>query len=80
MHIPLTVGLLDSLGRDIPLNESGDGTVVLHLREKQHEFVFNNIEEEPVVSLNRNFSAPVVVDYPYSKISFPPLFAHYSVP
>ncbi|PKL40529.1 MAG: aminopeptidase N [Spirochaetae bacterium HGW-Spirochaetae-1] len=63
MHMPLAVGLLDARGRDM-LGE--DGTVVLQIREREERFVFEGINEKPVPSLNRNFSAPVRIDYAWS--------------
>lgn len=63
-HIPLTVGLLDSRGKDMPLPlegevKAGETTRVLELTEAQQSFRLEGIEEEPVLSLLRNFSAPV---------------------
>jgi len=62
MHIPLKIGLLDSAGHGIPLQGSGpdgeDGSLVLHLTEAEQTFRFNNMLVEPVVSVNRGFSAP----------------------
>jgi aminopeptidase N len=62
MHMPLAVGLMARDGRDLPLQLAGGGTVergVLELRNGADVFVFENIDEPPVPSLNRNFSAPV---------------------
>ncbi|PAS96781.1 MAG: aminopeptidase N [Candidatus Dactylopiibacterium carminicum] len=39
---------------------------VLELREARQQFVFEDIDAEPVPSLLRGFSAPVVLDHPYS--------------
>ncbi len=59
-HIPIAVGLLGATGRDL-LDREPQGTAVLHLQEKQQEFVFQGITEAPVVSFLRDFSAPVRV-------------------
>lgn len=73
LHIPIRVGLLGADGRDLPLtleNESNDGaslasgkasdtTRVLHLRTAQQTFRFKNIPARPVISILRDFSAPV---------------------
>lgn len=62
MHIPLALGLVARDGRDLPLKLAGGGTVdrgILTLRNHAETFVFENIGEPPVPSLNRNFSAPV---------------------
>src|SRR5690606_5233078 len=60
-HIPVAVGLLDSQGRDIPLDGDGATTRVLELKEETQTFRFAGIAEKPVPSLLRNFSAPVVL-------------------
>lgn len=68
--LPLAMGLLDSKGQAmIPRLRSGEqadasGTVVLTLAEEEQEFLFEGIQEQPVLSFLRNFSAPVLVDYP----------------
>ena len=56
LHIPVAVGLLaKSDGRDL----LAPATQVLHLREAEQQFVFDNIAEPAVPSLLRGFSAPV---------------------
>jgi aminopeptidase N len=57
MHIPVRVALF---GRGSG-QRLGD-EVVLELREKQSEFTFENIDEPPVLSVLRSFSAPVIVE------------------
>ncbi len=62
MVIPLVVGLVGRDGRDLPLKLS-DGRMVesgVLIVEKPSEiFVFTDIAERPVLSLNRGFSAPI---------------------
>ena len=53
LHIPLAIGLLDSRGRDM------NGTRVLSIKKPRQTFVFENIRSRPVLSLLRDFSAPV---------------------
>jgi aminopeptidase N len=75
-HIPVAVGLLDSGGRDMPLVldsvEGGDEigaaptTMVLELTEQSQTFHFRNVREQPVPSVLRNFSAPVILDIEYT--------------
>jgi aminopeptidase N len=70
-HLPLTVGLLDASGHDIPLQLEGEpapaGTSrVLPVRQQQTVFRFVNVRAQPVPSLGRDFSAPVVINYAYS--------------
>ncbi|HEX5126190.1 MAG TPA: aminopeptidase N, partial [Rhodocyclaceae bacterium] len=64
-HLPLVVGLLDSAGRELPLNAVGETQRVLSVTEDKQRFIFENMSEAPVPSLLRGFSAPVVLDYPY---------------
>ncbi|MDO8301523.1 aminopeptidase N [Lacisediminimonas sp.] len=79
-HIPVAVGLLDSQGRELPLRldtaaasgqpqsppAAASGTLVLELTEATQSFRFTGIDQEPIASLLRNFSAPVHLDYEYS--------------
>jgi aminopeptidase N len=61
MVIPLKLGLLGRDGRDLPLrlgrNPMTRGLVVLE--QIVQTFIFEDIAEPPVLSLNRDFSAPV---------------------
>ncbi|MBI3441285.1 MAG: aminopeptidase N, partial [Proteobacteria bacterium] len=57
MHMPILVGLLGKNGRDL-LPEK---TRILHLKEQQQRFTFENITEKPVPSILRGFSAPAKV-------------------
>jgi aminopeptidase N len=79
-HIPVAVGLLGADGKDLPLNEQGQTTVVLELTEKSHVFRFTDIAEEPTPSLLRDFSAPVVLEYDYTDAQLLHLFSHDSDP
>ncbi len=59
LHIPVAFGLLDQGGAEIP------GTAcVLELTDRQQTFHFEAIASEPVASLFREFSAPVIVKTP----------------
>lgn len=68
LHMPIDVELLDAKGNVIPL-VSGDKTVssILHLKESKQKFTFDKVPEKPVVSLLREFSAPVKLTFDYSK-------------
>ncbi len=72
MHIPLAVGLLDAAGGDLPLVFEGeDGTDapttrVLQITQARQTFRFVGVDAEPLPSLNRGFSAPVIWDAGYS--------------
>ncbi|TAJ97787.1 MAG: aminopeptidase N [Reyranella sp.] len=85
MHIPLSVGLLDGAGRDLPLKLAGEAaaggtTRVLDVRNTRDVFVFEDVPEEPVASLLRGFSAPVKLDAPRSDDELTFLMAHDSDP
>jgi aminopeptidase N len=45
----------------------GDQEQVLSLKEPQQAFRFGNLRAKPVPSLLREFSAPVILDYPYTE-------------
>ncbi len=53
MHIPIAIGLMGSKGKEI-----GE-TTVISLKKAKETFKFHNINEKPVPSILRNFSAPV---------------------
>ncbi|RBA23367.1 aminopeptidase N [Herminiimonas fonticola] len=79
-HIPVAVGLLDSSGKDMTLKLDGEvatiGTVVLELTSAQQTFRFTDVNEQPVPSMLRNFSAPIVLEYDYSEEELAFLMAH----
>lgn len=80
-HIPIKLGLLDSLGRDIPLQLEGESTPVgsqrvINFTQSEQDFVFVNVKEKPTPSLLRNFSAPVKMHYPYTDSEFIFLMGH----
>ena len=73
--IPLAVGLLGDAG-DLRLRlkaeeidpEQADNTQrILELRQGRRRFTFIDLPERPVPSLLRGFSAPVRLEYPYSR-------------
>jgi aminopeptidase N len=82
-HMPLCVGLLDRAGQDMPLtvrvgsdgvsplayieNADGQQTAVLNFTQAQQQFVFEGVNEKPVPSLLRGFSAPVKLSFDYSR-------------
>jgi aminopeptidase N len=83
--IPLAVGLVDSDGRDMPLRIGADAvfagassatTAVLALRRVEQSFVFEGVEEHPVPSLLRGFSAPVTVRFDYTDAELAHLMAY----
>ena len=81
LHMPLRLGLLGQDGSELPLQLEGEnepkGTDrVLELTEPTQRFTFLGIEEEPVPSLLRDFSAPVKLDAGLSDDELARLLAH----
>lgn len=78
MHIPLELGLLDEDGDSISLYdlvidtparyETRDQghTLLMALRDRETTLKLSYLDEKPVVSFLRGFSAPVKVEYPRS--------------
>ena len=69
--IPVTLGLLDAHGHDLALQltgESGEGATqrTLVLTNTSESFTFTGIAAEPVPSILRGFSAPVVLEFAYT--------------
>lgn len=75
-HIPFAIGLLDSAGKDIPLNAQGDTQLVLDVTQSEQTFSFDGIGERPLPSLLRGFSAPVKLRYDYSAEQLAFLMSH----
>ncbi|EHK0839193.1 TPA: aminopeptidase N [Vibrio parahaemolyticus] len=67
LHIPFDIELYDSKGQIIPLIINGESVHnVLDIKQDKQTFVFENVAEQPVPSLLREFSAPVKLEYDYS--------------
>lgn len=76
-HIPITLGLIDEKGKDLPLAVAGGQTSwVFELLGQTETIVFEGMEKEPTPSLLRNFSAPVKLTYDYSNEQLLFLLAH----
>jgi aminopeptidase N len=68
-HIPFAVGLVGPGGEDF-------ASQLFSLRQAEEAFVFENVPQNPVPSILRGFSAPVVVNYAYSEADLAHLMAH----
>ena len=84
--IPVVVGLLDAQGHDLPLQLSGEDAApggrsrLLVFSQASQQFTFENLAAEPVPSLLRGFSAPVILDADFSDAQLLHLLAHDSDP
>ena len=64
MHIPLNLGLVGPSGEDMALDLEGVGSLnapIIELTEEKQSFRFRNVQNRPILSLNRGFSAPVIL-------------------
>lgn len=67
MHIPFDVELYAANGDVIPMIINGQPVGnVLDVKKETQTFVFENVTEQPIPSLLREFSAPVKLEYQYS--------------
>ncbi len=68
--IPLRMGLLGS-GGDLPLfiedKANGETELVLEITEAEQTIIFEQVCERPVPSFLRGFSAPIKLDFAYSR-------------
>jgi aminopeptidase N len=83
--IPVSLGLLGADGTDLPLQLSGEDSAAsaprtLVLTQQSESFTFVNIDAEPVPSILRGFTAPVVLEFDYSNAQLLHLLAHDSDP
>ncbi len=64
-HIPVKLGLVTARG-DLALSASGETSQVVEITEQAQTVTFEGVDQRPVPSLLRGFSAPVRLDYAYS--------------
>ncbi len=67
LHIPVALGLIGPKGVDLPLTLAGEATAgtttrLFELKDTTTTLVFEGIDVEPVPSLLRGFSAPVILE------------------
>ncbi|MEJ2765567.1 aminopeptidase N [Photobacterium sp. MCCC 1A19761] len=66
LHIPFDIELYNRQGEVIALQCNGEAIHhVLDVTEAEQVFEFDQIDEEPVISMLREFSAPVILEYDY---------------
>src|SRR6202050_5128509 len=80
--IPLAVGLVGGDGSDLPLvlGASPLKRGVLELTRPSQTFVFTGVEERPIPSVNRGFSAPIKLSLPIQSDDLRFLAAHDAAP
>ena len=79
--IPVGLGLLGNDGRDIPMQLASENAAAGHSRtfvltQASETLTFVNVPCEPVPSILRGFSAPVVLDFDYSDAQLLALLAN----
>jgi aminopeptidase N len=80
--IPVNIGLLAQDGRELPLQLGGEaqaaaaGARTLVLAQQSESVTFTGLDSEPVPSILRGFSAPVLLDFDYSDTQLLTLLAH----
>ncbi len=83
--IPFGVGLLGPDGQDLPLQLAGEAAPVagqrtLVITQASETLTFVGVDAEPVPSMLRGFSAPVILVFDYSDAQLLTLLAHDSDP
>ncbi|WP_415063217.1 aminopeptidase N [Bdellovibrio sp.] len=71
-HVPLMMGLLDRRGQELKLDcekiqVNSDGKHLIELKDKKETFVFKSLQERPVLSILREFSAPINIKWEASQ-------------
>ncbi|MDB5730998.1 MAG: pepN [Variovorax sp.] len=79
--IPVNIGLVAPDGRELPLQLDGEsqaqhGTRLLVLAQESESVTFVEVDSEPVPSILRGFSAPVILDFDYGDTQLLTLLAH----
>ena len=81
--IPVNLGLMSAEGHALQLQLEGEGesdtayaTRTLVLTQEREQITFINVDAEPVPSILRGFSAPVILDFDYSDTQLLTLLAN----
>jgi len=80
-HVPLQLGLIDETGLDIPLQLQGSDVststeMMLEIKNEIESFVFINVKNKPVISINRGFTSPVKTKIEQDDDELAFLFSH----
>jgi aminopeptidase N len=83
LPLPVKLALFDRDGRMLPLHLQGDAAAgtdaterVVVLDQAEHTFVFGDVDQPPVPSLLRGFSAPVILECTYAPADLALLLTH----
>ncbi|MBN4066572.1 aminopeptidase N [Simkania negevensis] len=80
LYFPLTLGLIDSNGNDIALKIKKPNTLLhgstLVIKEREQQFLFEEVPQNVTLSLNRNFSAPIKLSTKKDRTTQTFLMAH----
>ena len=80
LHLPLGIGLVGSVSKQDLTAEKVTGAEdhngIFELSQRRQKITFHGIDERPVLSINRSFSAPVEIDYRHSDRELGLLAAH----
>ncbi len=72
--IPFSFALLNAEGVEVDFDlKDGSGDLskgLLFVKEKKEKFIFSNITEKPVLSALHDFSAPIKIQFDYSKSDY----------
>ena len=68
LHIPIEIAFLDKNGSEMLFVDLGKNKYgkLLQLKNSYQQFNFYDITQKPLPSFNRNFTAPVEIDFSYS--------------
>ncbi len=79
-HIPLAIGLLGSNGKELLSTQENTNIAksehMLALTKPEQHWSFSGVEEKPMLSLGRGFSAPVKMSLSHSDEALAFMFAH----
>lgn len=79
--LPFALGLLSPGGKELPVQMPGEarvqaGTRILVADKQEQTYTFVNLDEKPIPSLFRDFSAPVKIFYDYTAQQLSTLIKH----
>ena len=60
-HMPMRLSLFDQQGNPVSLDPQGNVEQTIDIKQKAHRLKFAGIEQEPLVSAFRGFSAPIIL-------------------